>query len=121
MSMSASSTMEDVNILVPTLRAISAVLVKLDIAWTAMDLTVQVQYMYSYVVLSCLQDPLTEIDECATNNGGCEHNCDNTDGSFFCSCDSGYQLDNSSLNCSGKMCDYLHKNSLSCVIVNRHQ
>ena len=50
--MSASSTMEDVNILVPTLREISAVLVKLDIAWTAMDLTVQVQN--SHVVLFCL-------------------------------------------------------------------
>ena len=46
-----------------------------------------------------------EIDECLTNNGGCEHNCTNTDGSFFCSCDSGYELDSDMANCSG---DKLH-------------
>ena len=98
--MSASSTMEDVNIPVPTLRESSAVLVQLDIAWTEMNLTVQVQYRH--VVLFLFIRPLTEINECSTNNGGCDHDCNNTDGSFVCSCDSGYQLDNNSLNCSGK-------------------
>ena len=44
----------------------------------------------------------TEIDECNTANGGCEHNCTNTIGSFICSCDTGYQLDENGLNCSGK-------------------
>ena len=57
---------------------------------------------------------VTEIDECATNNGGCEHDCDNTDGSFFCSCESGYRLDNNSLNCSGTnvLLRILYNNSL---------
>ena len=27
--------------------------------------------------------------------------CNNTIGSFFCSCEMGYQLDSSALNCSG--------------------
>ncbi|XP_077868717.1 adhesion G-protein coupled receptor V1-like [Saccoglossus kowalevskii] len=31
-----------------------------------------------------------EIDECETNNGGCEDNCKNTLGSFECSCRDGY-------------------------------
>ncbi len=42
MSMSASSTMEDVNITVPTLRETPAAPVTLAIVWTAMDSTVQV-------------------------------------------------------------------------------
>ena len=43
-----------------------------------------------------------DINECNTGNGGCEHNCTNTIGSFTCSCDTGYQLDENGLNCSGK-------------------
>ena len=40
-----------------------------------------------------------DIDECA-ENGTCDQNCTNTDGSFNCSCDSGYELDGR--NCNGK-------------------
>ncbi|CAH1238883.1 SCUBE1 [Branchiostoma lanceolatum] len=37
----------------------------------------------------------TEIDECASNSAGCDHNCINTDGSYYCTCRSGYQLSGS--------------------------
>ena len=43
-----------------------------------------------------------DVNECATNNGGCEHNCMNTEGTFLCSCFNGYTLDNNAFNCSGK-------------------
>ena len=43
------------------------------------------------------------MDECAINNGGCEQMCNNTIGSFYCSCGSGYQLDENGMNCSGKI------------------
>ena len=43
-----------------------------------------------------------DIDECATNNGGCGQNCANTDGSFECSCNTGYTLAANNLNCEGK-------------------
>ena len=33
-----------------------------------------------------------DVDECATNNGGCEHICTNTDGSFHWPCRPGYSL-----------------------------
>ncbi|GAB6029273.1 hypothetical protein CHUAL_005038 [Chamberlinius hualienensis] len=33
-----------------------------------------------------------DIDECATNNFGCEHTCLNTIGSAFCACNEGYSL-----------------------------
>ena len=45
----------------------------------------------------------TDIDECGTNNGGCEHNCNNTIGAFECYCDSGYRLEENRLNCSGEL------------------
>ncbi len=33
---------------------------------------------------------LAEIDECSLGNGGCEHQCINTAGAFYCECDKGY-------------------------------
>ena len=43
-----------------------------------------------------------DINECTTSNGGCEHSCTNTIGSFTCSCATGYQLDENGLNCNGE-------------------
>ena len=40
-------------------------------------------------------------DECEVGNGGCEQLCNNTIGSFYCDCVSGYILDTD----SGKMCN----------------
>ncbi|KAI8498188.1 hypothetical protein Bbelb_241320 [Branchiostoma belcheri] len=37
----------------------------------------------------------TDIDECSSNNGCCDHNCVNTDGSYYCTCRTGYQLSGS--------------------------
>ncbi|XP_078702848.1 uncharacterized protein LOC144928428 isoform X1 [Branchiostoma floridae x Branchiostoma belcheri] len=34
----------------------------------------------------------TDINECSHNNGGCSHTCVNTDGSYRCTCRTGYQL-----------------------------
>ncbi|XP_065918832.1 epidermal growth factor-like protein 8 [Dysidea avara] len=45
---------------------------------------------------NCEQD----IDECATSNGGCDHHCINTNGSYLCSCVDGYVLSMNSHNCS---------------------
>ncbi|CAH1245435.1 SCUBE2 [Branchiostoma lanceolatum] len=33
-----------------------------------------------------------DIDECSSDNGGCDHTCVNTDGSYYCTCQSGYRL-----------------------------
>jgi len=45
---------------------------------------------------------VTDINECAVINGGCEHDCFNTPGSFTCSCPPGYQLTADGLHCRGK-------------------
>ncbi|CAH1245436.1 SCUBE1 [Branchiostoma lanceolatum] len=34
----------------------------------------------------------TDIDECLTNNAGCQHTCVNTAGSYYCTCRIGYLL-----------------------------
>ena len=44
----------------------------------------------------------SDINECQTNNGGCGQICNNTDGSFECSCNQGYSLSSDSTNCIGK-------------------
>ena len=43
-----------------------------------------------------------DIDECITNNGGCEQMCTNTIGSFNCSCTDGYNLKSGKV-CAGKI------------------
>ena len=43
----------------------------------------------------------TDVNECATNNGGCAQTCTNTVGSFVCSCQSGYTLASNGLTCNG--------------------
>ena len=43
----------------------------------------------------------TDINECASQNGGCEQNCQNTIGSYSCSCLTGYLIDSNGYNCTG--------------------
>ena len=45
---------------------------------------------------------VTDVDECATNNGGCssDASCSNSVGSFACSCLLGYNGDG--FACTGK-------------------
>lgn len=35
---------------------------------------------------------VSDINECDCQNGGCEHNCTNTPGSYNCSCRDGYTV-----------------------------
>ena len=44
---------------------------------------------------------LSDINECNRSNGGCGHNCTNTEGSFECTCRDGYLLDGDGKSCSG--------------------
>ena len=67
-----------------------------------------IQLTESYPLFNYINDPITffltpsdepiiffftDINECDTNNGGCEQICNNTAGSYYCSCDFNYHLD----------------------------
>ncbi|WAR10404.1 SCUB2-like protein, partial [Mya arenaria] len=41
-------------------------------------------------------------DECSVKNGGCSHKCENTKGSYNCSCPNGFDIDSNQLNCKDK-------------------
>ena len=42
-----------------------------------------------------------DINECASDNGGCEEECFNTDGSFGCLCGEGFEVVDG-FNCEGQ-------------------
>ena len=46
--------------------------------------------------------PPSDINECLTNNGNCAQLCNNTDGSYKCSCGSGYALAANDITCTGE-------------------
>ena len=46
---------------------------------------------------------IADINECLMNNGGCSQICINTNGSFMCSCLTGYSLSIDNTTCQG-MC-----------------
>ena len=52
-------------------------------------------------------DILIDINECDESNGGCSHNCTNTEGSFECYCRDGYILNGDGRNCSGTTAIYI--------------
>ena len=41
---------------------------------------------------TCSISSLSDIDECALDNGGCDHTCINDQGSYECTCNEGYLL-----------------------------
>ena len=49
----------------------------------------------------------TDHDECATSLHGCQHKCNNLNGSFFCSCNAGFVLNKDNKTCSGRYIFFL--------------
>ena len=43
-----------------------------------------------------------DTSECDISNGGCEDGCVDTDGSFHCTCGTGFQLSENGYKCQGK-------------------
>ena len=43
----------------------------------------------------------SDIDECTEGTSGCDHNCTNTDGSYYCTCLDGYVLESDNHTCTG--------------------
>lgn len=56
------------------------------------------------VTRTWLSPSLKDIDECELHNGGCEHFCKNTIGSFECNCRKGFKLLSDERSCQGRNC-----------------
>lgn len=54
-----------------------------------------------------ISDATVDIDECTIENGGCETFCTNSEGSYECSCHSGYALMPDLRTCTGKKLCFL--------------
>ena len=64
----------------------------------------EVHHEFHYSIHTILMNNIVFIDiiECGTNNGGCAQNCTNTEGSYYCTCDAGYQLSSDGHSCLGR-------------------
>lgn len=49
--------------------------------------------------MKILQIVFADKDECAVNNGGCQHVCKNTVGSYECACHNGFTLHENKHDC----------------------
>ena len=49
---------------------------------------------------------VSDVIECANSNGGCDHICENTEGSYYCQCEEGYILNADGHSCLGKLYAY---------------
>lgn len=47
--------------------------------------------------------PSADVDECQVHNGGCQHRCVNTLGSYYCECKPGFRLHTDGRTCIGKL------------------
>ena len=53
---------------------------------------------------------MIDDNECSRNNGGCNQTCDNNEGSYLCTCISGYSLDDDEHGCSGIVNNFNYNN-----------
>ena len=58
---------------------------------------------------------LTDVNECAINNGGCAGTCVNLIGGYECQCASGYVLTNN-ISCIGKNLSYIQILPIDAII-----
>ena len=57
--------------------------------------------------LHCIKLCFRDIDECQDNNGKCTQECNNSPGSYSCSCRSGYKLHADQKTCLGNLFAFL--------------
>ena len=103
--MNANSTMEGVTTIVQIPMAAINVLVIMDIFLKMTNSIAPVGWNNNYIIqlhLDKCYGCIVDIDECQTDNGRCTQSCNNSIGSYECSCWDGYELANNSRTCDGK-------------------
>ena len=69
-----------------------------DIKW---QILLPVFLLYGYLTSFCSILYL-DVNECEMLNGGFQHQCKNTNGSYFCLCNDGFFRDGNGRTCIGK-------------------
>ena len=54
------------------------------------------------IIIFIIHDMNLDVNECDITNGGCQHHCRNTNGSYLCQCNGGFFLDSNGKTCTGK-------------------
>ena len=54
---------------------------------------------YLFIVYKLTVNKLADFNECENETSGCDQECHNTEGSFYCSCNSSYYLDSNGTTC----------------------
>ena len=54
----------------------------------------------AFLYIQLKKNSAADIDECESDNGGCDHTCTNQEGSYECSCQDGFMLESSG-SCQG--------------------
>ena len=62
---------------------------------------------------------ILDVDECKEGNGGCDHTCTNTEGSFECTCNDGYvNNEKDKTKCEGKhFCLFLRFRPMILILI----
>ena len=58
-------------------------------------------------LMPLLSNCIADINECASNNGGCAGTCHNTAGSYYCTCPSGCTLGSDGHSCNGELQEHV--------------
>lgn len=64
------------------------------------------------ILLCCNELPIftvADVNECNENRDGCAQICTDTEGSYTCSCNAGYNLANDTHQCDGEYSNYQDK------------
>jgi hypothetical protein len=86
-------------------RATITVSASLGTHWMKMEFLAMVSFSCQtfFPSSNCASYVNSDVDECLVANGGCGHHCTNTEGSFDCSCQTGFSLGPSNLDCHGEL------------------
>ena len=84
----------------PAQTILEAINVNVMMVITQLILTLYTVKVDSFVYSSINVIIVTDTNECLASNGGCQHICINTNGSFYCTCQNGY---NGTVFCSGQL------------------
>ena len=71
-----------------------------------------------FTVFNLLYAMTIDINECATNNGGCEQLCYNEVGYHYCKCSPGYQLNADNFSCVGMFYNFKVKCDVSYIDID---